>query len=198
MPSFLALFLSASVKPDLEKRIKFSFLFQVFHSTRVALFMSCSRISIPSVTFSHESTREYDPATDTWATKTPMPTARYGLTSGVVNGKIYVIGGNINTVEEYDPATDTWATRTPMPTRRYWLTSSMVNGKIYAIGGYSYSTSYLNTVEEYDPATDTWTTKTPMPSPRARLTSSAVNGKIYVIGGYSYLNMVEEYTPPGQ
>jgi len=45
-----------------------------------------------------------------WATKTSMPTARYGLAIGVVNNKIYAIGGYngayLSTNEEYDPATN--------------------------------------------------------------------------------------------
>ena len=50
---------------------------------------------------------EYDPATDTWATKAVLPTARREAAAGVVNGKMYVIGGYNgtpkNTNEEYDP-----------------------------------------------------------------------------------------------
>ncbi len=41
----------------------------------------------------------YDPATDTWSTGTPMPTARYGLGVGVIDGKLYVAGGSSATVE---------------------------------------------------------------------------------------------------
>ena len=57
---------------------------------------------------------EYDPVTDSWTTRTSMPTARWGHSGSVVNGKIYTIGGSdnitngITPVEEYDPATDTW------------------------------------------------------------------------------------------
>jgi N-acetylneuraminic acid mutarotase len=36
---------------------------------------------------------EYDPATDTWTAKADMPAPRTQFTIGVVNGKIYVIGG---------------------------------------------------------------------------------------------------------
>jgi len=62
-----------------------------------------------------KAVEEYDPATDTWTTKSPIPTARWGLTTGTVNGKIYAIGGGnvypptkcYRTVEEYDPVTDT-------------------------------------------------------------------------------------------
>ena len=55
---------------------------------------------------------EYDPVTDTWTKRTDMSDLRYLLSSGVVDNRIYVIGGsstlwpNINlvsTVEEYTP-----------------------------------------------------------------------------------------------
>ena len=72
----------------------------------------------------------YDPATNTWTNKSPMPTARNHAFSGVVNGKIYVIGGrlgaahvtassNTDVVEEYDPARDSGArVKSRMPTPR--------------------------------------------------------------------------------
>ncbi|MCH8289930.1 hypothetical protein IH992_02335 [Candidatus Poribacteria bacterium] len=51
--------------------------------------------------------------TGEWTKKADMPTHREDFAAGVVNGKIYVIGGGhggvFATVEEYDPATDTWA-----------------------------------------------------------------------------------------
>jgi len=57
---------------------------------------------------------EYDPATDTWTRKADMPTARSGLTTCAVNGKMYAIGGwvgsnftGISTVEEYDTGLST-------------------------------------------------------------------------------------------
>ncbi|MBI1925875.1 hypothetical protein HYR99_16695 [Candidatus Poribacteria bacterium] len=152
---------------------------------------------------------EYDPATDTWTKKSDMPTARSALSTSVVNGKIYVIGGYgtgwtpLRTVEEYDPVTDTWTKKSDMPTARGFLAASVVNGKIYAIGGYEgfiLSTSTLSTVEEYDPVTDTWTKKSNMPAVRGFLAASVVNGKIYTIGGDTShngpaLSTVEEYDP---
>jgi hypothetical protein len=35
----------------------------------------------------------YDPATDSWSTYAPMPTARHGLGAIAVDGRIYVIAG---------------------------------------------------------------------------------------------------------
>jgi N-acetylneuraminic acid mutarotase len=152
----------------------------------------------------------YDPATDTWTQKAPMPTPRVALSTSVVNGKIYAIGGIygnggalFRTVEEYDPATDTWTTKTPMPTARaIFLSSSVVNGIIYVIGGVRGETA-LSKVEAYDPAIDTWTEKTSMPEAKAMFATSVVGGKIYAIGGNNaghgaVMSTVYEYdaTPP--
>ncbi|TET99514.1 MAG: galactose oxidase, partial [Anaerolineales bacterium] len=99
----------------------------------------------------------------TWTQKADMPTARWGLSISMVDGKIYAIGGigSFKKVEEYDPATDTWTEKADMPTRRIFIATSVVNGRIYAIGGGSTPIS-LKKVEEYDPATDTWTEKADM------------------------------------
>ena len=85
---------------------------------------------------------EYDPATNTWATRTPMPTSRSdGIAVAAFQNKIYVIGGRIKggattgINEVYDPATDTWETKTPMPTSRQGLQANVANEKIYLIGG---------------------------------------------------------------
>ena len=73
----------------------------------------------------------------TWTQKADMPTARWHLSTSVVDGKIYAIGGvgSFKKVEEYDPATDTWTEKADMPTRRIFIATSVVDGKIYAIGG---------------------------------------------------------------
>jgi N-acetylneuraminic acid mutarotase len=144
---------------------------------------------------------------DTWTTKADMPTARWGLSTSVVNGKIYAIGGGqgmfgtyMSPVEEYDPATDTWTKKADMPTGRAFFSTSVVNGKIYAIGGATHDNTDTSVVEEYDPATDTWTRKADMPTERCFHSTCVVNGKIYALGGRlepADLNLaaVEEYDP---
>jgi hypothetical protein len=76
---------------------------------------------------------EYDPGTDTWTTKTDMPTARAGLSTSVVSGNIYAIGGQasdqesgLSTVEVYDPVADTWTSDADMlPTARFFFGTSL-------------------------------------------------------------------------
>jgi N-acetylneuraminic acid mutarotase len=147
----------------------------------------------------------YDPVTDTWTTKTPMPTPRRLHCAAVVNGIIYVIGSDATwrKVEAFDPATDTWMTKTNMPTGRGGLSCAVVNGKIYVMGGtHSPNWPSLKTVEEYNPATDSWITKADMHTGRYNFSASVVDGIIYAIGGQGtgqglggQLSTVEAYDP---
>ncbi len=84
----------------------------------------------------------YNPASDSWTTKAPMPTARREFGTGVINGVIYAVGGlqgpgssGINTNEAYDPVANVWSTMSPMPTPRGDLGAAAFNGLLYAIGG---------------------------------------------------------------
>ncbi len=139
----------------------------------------------------HNTVEVYDPVTNTWTTKAPMPTARLWFSTSLVDGKIYAIGGALvtkemlSTVEVYDPETDVWTTKTPMPTPRMSHASAVIDGIIYVFGGGTLSAvpGGYSVVEAYDPATDTWIKKEDISVPRAYLCANAAGGKIYVIGG---------------
>jgi N-acetylneuraminic acid mutarotase len=124
---------------------------------------------------------EYDPQTNTWTTKTPMPTPIQNFAIAAYKNKIYCMNGKN---EVYDVETNTWETKTPMPTPRSSLQANVVDGKIYLIGGETNGT--LN--EVYDPETDTWTTETPMPTASSGYASAVVDNKIYIID--SNLNQI--------
>lgn len=165
--------------------------------------------------------QEYDPSTDAWTLKTPMPTttrSNLGVAAGT-NGKVYAMSGwsrdvgwVVGTVEGYDPGTDSWATGASIPTaRQAFGAASATNGKIYTMGGTVYEPyTPLTTMEEYDPVADTWTARAPMPTARWSLAVvGAPNGKVYALGGYGlsgglasgvynpagFLGTVEEYDP---
>ena len=134
-----------------------------------------------------------------WTTKTPMPTARYGMAVGAISGKLYVVGGYnginfFNTNEEYDPATNTWATKAAMPTARGSWAAGVISNKLYVVGG---AGGNENENEEYDPVGNTWSIKAVMPTARYDLSGGIINGKLYAVGGHqgSYLNINEEYDP---
>jgi N-acetylneuraminic acid mutarotase len=145
------------------------------------------------------STNEvYDPATNTWETRQPMPTARNHAAAGMANNKIYVIGGrvgaafitrasSINIVEEYDPVTDQWgALKAAMPTARSAVTFGTYRGKIYVAGGEdqdSRKLSAFRAVEAYDPAANTWTIMPSMQFPRHGLAGAFVGNRLHLVSG---------------
>src|SRR5207302_5319549 len=70
--------------------------------------------------YSTSAVEEYDPATNTWRSRAALPTPRNHATAGVVDGKVYVIGGagggafgsrgrsKVRGGGEYDPAAGLW------------------------------------------------------------------------------------------
>ena len=156
----------------------------------------------------------YDPETDTWERRMDMPTPRSAVSTSVVDGKIFAIGGDqaekikvsrgfswkikkLTTVEMYDPVTDTWTQKADMPTPRSYLSTSVMDGKIYAIGGMSSSTEKwrLETVEVYDPLMDTWAKARDINQARSCTAISVVNGEIYAIGGRGWSGIQSEPDP---
>jgi len=130
----------------------------------------------------------YDPQSDSWATLTPMPTARSNVGAAVVDGVIYVPGGYydgsyLNTHEAYDIAGDSWSSKAPLPTAYSGGVVAAVNGRIYHMGG-SPSGGHTNANYEYDPITDSWSTKTAAPEVFAYAGGTVLNGHIYIAGGW--------------
>ena len=100
----------------------------------------------------------YDPASDTWTMKTPIPTQGNTAVAGVLNDTLYLVGGYVGatatvltTVEAYDPVRNTWTTKARMPTPRYGAAGGVVNGILYVAGGLDSNGVALTTVEGYRP-----------------------------------------------
>ena len=151
-----------------------------------------------------------------WVAETPLSTPRDQFTGGVINGKIYVFGGNGNpngvnlkSTEMFDPATQSWTYQANNENNNGFgveeLTGTVVNGKLYVFGAYGEGYppyGVFNFVEEYDPITNTWTSKASMPTTRTGGAAAVYNGEIYVFGGSSagpdprpVTDVVEAYDP---
>jgi N-acetylneuraminic acid mutarotase len=139
----------------------------------------------------------YDPSTDTWQTKAPMPTNRTQMNANAVNGKIYLMGGRtggpsstVNITECYDPVSDSWNRQAPMPYPVVSFASVVVDYKIYVMGGQDEFDSNLNVAfnQIYDPQADNWSLGAPIPVSTLEAAAGATTGmnapkRIYVIGG---------------
>jgi hypothetical protein len=137
-------------------------------------------------------------ADGTWVTKANMLTGRTEFAVGVLNDKIYAIGGvntgpYLATVEMYDPVGNSWVKKADMPTARRSLAVGCLGNNIYAFGGYG-NNGTLKTVEMYDINANNWTIKTSMPTARSDFAVGVVDGKFYLFGGEG-LNSLDMYDP---
>ena len=140
----------------------------------------------------------YDPATNKWESRNPMSVPRNHAFSGVVNGKIYVIGGrtghgfilsatNTDVVEEYNPASNMWSIpKERMPTARSGGASGTDGRRIYVAGGEVTTTELVGAfraVEAYDPATNSWMTLPSMPMPRHGVAGAVIGNRFHLVSG---------------
>lgn len=153
----------------------------------------------------------YSPATNTWASLTPLQTARSGIGAsaapcpgalGLKGTCVYAIGGagatgNLTSVEVYSPVLNAWQFVAPLPTARFTLSAAtapcpegMSDGCVYALGGSDNGVT-LSTAEAYSPVTNAWVTLPSIPTPRREFGAAAApcpkNTKsdcVYAIGGF--------------
>jgi N-acetylneuraminic acid mutarotase len=127
----------------------------------------------------------------TWSVRQPIPTPVDVAASAVLNGELYVVGGQYqfygyitNKHASFNPATNTWTNRASAPASRYGAGAAVASGQLFLIGGRAESpVASVSTVYSYNPATNSWTTRAPLLQARDTFATAEVNGIIYVIGG---------------
>jgi N-acetylneuraminic acid mutarotase len=140
----------------------------------------------------------YDPATNKWESRNPMSVPRNHAFSGVVDGKIYVIGGrtghgfilsatNTDVVEEYNPVSNMWSIpKERMPTARSGGASGSDGRTIFVAGGEVTTTELVGAfraVEAYQPATNSWITLPSMPMPRHGVAGAVIGNRFHLVSG---------------
>ena len=137
----------------------------------------------------------YDPATDSYATGTPMPITGGQFHSAVVDNKIHFVDfSEINSVTPehlvYDPTTDSWTQAEPDPLPSGYGAVSATTGinaskRLYAFGRTGdLWLSNSATTRIYNQATDTWSYGPDMITKRLNFAVTVVNDAFYTIGGY--------------
>ncbi len=144
-----------------------------------------------------DTTYEYDPAANTWLTRTVILSGTRALAAATeLDGKIYLVGGvmsggpywsTLGSVNVYDPATDSWSNAAPMKTAVHSPgLAAAPDGSLYVIGGGIAWYASIS-MERYDPATNTWTYADSgfRDFERAGTAAAYVNGRILLVGGTS-------------
>ena len=140
----------------------------------------------------------YNPTTDTWVKGPQMPTRREHLGVGVIDKRIYAIGGLgwpqvrlgpfLTVIEEYNSTSRQWEKRGDMLDPRNLFAPVVVRDSIYLIGGLiwkgvGFAPEHLASVNVYNPQKDAWSDIPSLPIPFSPQGAAVVNGKIYVFGG---------------
>jgi N-acetylneuraminic acid mutarotase len=134
-----------------------------------------------------------------------MQTPRVAFSVGVVQGKVYALGGTTgvdsasrdDSVEVYDPQADQWSALDAMPHGRTAAATAVIDGKIYLAGGSHWTGTtdvLLDAVDVFDPSANIWTQVAPLPEARTLAAGAVVQGKMYAIGGRGS-TLVEVYDP---
>jgi N-acetylneuraminic acid mutarotase len=157
----------------------------------------------------------YNPANDSWSTKTPIPTSVQGYASAVFNGKIYIMGGSLQSLslentlitdamQVFDPQKGNWSLAANLPHAVSYGAAVTTEGymapaRTYHIGGYSVG-KFTDQVQAYNSENNSWSSGEAMPTSRAYLGVAVVNDVLYAIGGFdgtNWLNVNEQFKPVG-
>ena len=127
---------------------------------------------------------------DSWRELTVMPTPRFSLAAGVMNGHIWLMGGgacqdgtfhNLDVIECFDPAADAW---TDAPTRLPWPGAGVYtvtrNGTLFVAGGND-NKRISPRVARYDG--NTWERLPDLPEGRVMGALCDVDGMLVLAGG---------------
>jgi hypothetical protein len=137
----------------------------------------------------------YDPVTNNWENKAPMPTANGWIDAKVIDNKIYVKNYIPSTssglYSVYDPASDTWNSSVPSPQVGKLLLDYIPNG--YETTGvmsskmiYTFNSDFNSNVKAYDPENDSWKNGVASSLERNGFGIALANDIFYVVGGYTY------------
>lgn len=135
-------------------------------------------------------------ASANWVARADMLHARNHFGHAVVNGRIYVIGGQIGLeaasvnmahVERYNPSANRWEAVTSLPRVLSHFTGStdVYKGRyIFLAGGEHPHNTAMADVLMYDAQLDRWSTMTSLPAARRAASGMIIGDRFYVGGGF--------------
>lgn len=143
---------------------------------------------------STDAVEVYDPATNSWESRAPMPGPQCCFAFVSDDGKVYVLEGerrrnsatdpfqsSLRSVWLYDPRADTWQAKTQSPIARQDPAAAKgADGKIYVLGGVEDERANY----AYSPASDSWSKARDLPLNMVEANVAAdLLGRVFVLGG---------------
>ena len=146
-------------------------------------------------------------ANPVWIEAAPLPAPRNQFSTAVLNGHIYIIGGELNhdsqqldqdRVDVYDPETDTWGEGPALPYGHSHSEGATFvdNDRIYIIGGHTTpeggKKGFCGDVLVLNEGVG-WTVPCRLPKPTSSPAAAIIDRKLYVAGGW-YGRVAEDKT----
>lgn len=155
------------------------------------------------------STLMYDPASDRWTERAPLPIGLSHAGVAAVDGRLYAVGGFTtpihigpkNVAFAYDPSANRWQRIADISSARGSIATASLEGKLHIFGGristeivklpvppgtppMSQAFGLVTTHQIYDPATGRWSSGAPEPEPaRDHVGIVVLDGKVHLFGG---------------
>lgn len=141
------------------------------------------------------TTFAYDPASNSWSTRAPMPVATNGGAAVTIDSLIYVsTGDGSRDVFAYDPATDRWRTLPRAPGETRAAAGAAIDHEMYLTGGNGFWKFAKAAVSVYDTRAGGWSRGVPLPHAVRFAAASGAGDGIRVFGGIAGLMTSTAYT----
>jgi N-acetylneuraminic acid mutarotase len=136
-------------------------------------------------------------ASPQWVASTPLPVGRNRFGAAVLEGKVYVVGGQTGFDNNAIPRADVfvwdpqnpaaWTTAASLPLARSHLGAAVftMGDHLVVAGGDSSPGNILDNVTAYDPTSNAWTDLTPLPQARLAVAAGAIGDQLIVTDGYN-------------
>jgi len=144
----------------------------------------------------------WDPASDAWQPRAPLPVPMTHLDVAAAGGRVLVLGGLTGRdfvpsglCFAYDPGADQWTPLASMPAgaERGAAAVAVLGGQVVVAGGAVTDASTAR-ADLYDVAGDSWTALADLPAPRSHPRGAAIGGRAYVVGGMANLDGTGAFT----
>jgi N-acetylneuraminic acid mutarotase len=131
----------------------------------------------------------YNLSQKTWSTAAPLPNPKDHMSCVVLNGKIYILGGEHGhdhlheqqaDCHSYDPASNTWTKISSLPLAKSHIEAGtfIFGSRIIMAGGQTDNFQPTSQVVAYDPGKNAWSVLQALPAPRQGAIVQRVDNKV--------------------
>ena len=154
-----------------------------------------------------DSVEIFDPVFNTWETSPPAQIYRSFAASAVINGRLYVCGGDSGdrgspstSLDCFDPVLGIWQVLPPMLQGRERHSAAVVGARLCVCGGDGGALRFgltLRSAEVFDTVTNTWQSLPAMVHTRSWAGAAVIRGHVYMVGGDATFASSERLPPTG-